>query len=86
MPDEGYVSYDNYEIGVMDYHIIFFIFTRENIRLSKVSSRFNYLLEVYEGNEKLKKILEDVVVIFKTFIKHWKLFKPIRASIYIFSN
>jgi len=81
MADKGYVSYDNYEIGVMDFHIIPFIFPRENMRLSKISSRFNYPLEVYKGNDKLKKLLEDVVSTFKIFMKHWKLFKPIRACI-----
>ena len=81
MADKGYVSYDNYETGVMDYHIIPFIFPRENMRLSKISSRFNYPLEVFKGNDKLKKILEDIVSTFKIFMKHWKLFKPIRACI-----
>jgi transposase len=81
MADKGYVSYKNYEIGVIDYQIIPFIFPRENMRLSKISSCFNYPLEVYKGNNKLKKTLEDVVSTFKIFMKHWKLFKPIRAVI-----
>ena len=51
------------------------------MRLEKISSHFNYPLEAYEGNDKLKKILEDAVSTFKIFIKHWKLFKPIRSFI-----
>jgi len=81
MADKGYVSLDNYEKGVMDYKIIPFIFPRDNMRLKKICSRFNYPLEVYEGNDKLKKTLEDVVSTFKIFMKHWKLYKPIRATI-----
>jgi hypothetical protein len=81
MADKGYVSHENYEKGVMDYKIIPFIFPRDNMRLSKILSNFNYPLEVYEGNDKLKKTLEDVVSTFKIFMKHWKLYKPIRASI-----
>jgi hypothetical protein len=81
MADKGYVSYENYEIGVIDYKIIPLIFPRDNMRLSKISSRFNYPLEIYEGNLKLKKILDDVVSTFKIFMKHWKLFKEVRACI-----
>ena len=51
------------------------------MRLNKIASRFNYPLEIYKGNTRLKKTLEDVVSTFKIFIKHWKLFKPIRACI-----
>lgn len=81
MADRGFVSYNNYEKGVMEYKIIPFIFPRKNMRLDKITGRFNYPLEVYKGNSQLKKTLEDVVSTFTIFIKHWKLFKPIRACI-----
>jgi transposase len=81
MADKGFVSYDNYEIGVLNYKIIPLIFPRENMRINKILSRFNYPLEVYKGNIKLKKILKDIVSTFTIFIKHWKLFKPIRSFI-----
>jgi len=81
MADKGYISYENYERGVMDYKIIPIIFPRDNMKLSKICSRFNYPLEVYEGNLKLKKVLDDVVSTFKIFMKHWKLFKEVRACI-----
>jgi len=61
------------------FFIIPIIFPRENMRLDKIFGCFNYPFEVYKGNIKLKKILEDVVSIFKVFMKHWKLFKPIRV-------
>jgi len=81
MADRGYVSYDNYEKGVMEYEIIPFIFPRKNMRLDKIAGCFNYPLEVYEGNLQLKKTLEDVTSTTMIFLKHWKLFKPIRACI-----
>jgi hypothetical protein len=81
MADKGYVSYENYEIGVMNYNIIPLIFPKENMRLDKIFGRCNYPLEIYKGNVKLKKLLEDVTSTFKIFMKHWKLFKPIRACI-----
>jgi len=81
MADKGYVSYENYEIGVMEYKIIPLIFPKENMRLDKIFGRCNYPLEIYKGNTKLKKLLEDVTSTFKIFMKHWKLFKPIRAAI-----
>ena len=81
MADKGYVSYKNYEIGVMEYKIIPIIFPKENMKLNKIFSCCNYLLEIYKGNTKLKKLMEDITSTFKIFLKHWKLFKPIRASI-----
>jgi len=81
MADRGYVSYDNYEKGVMEYEIIPFIFPRKNMRLDKIAGCFNYPLEIYKGNSRLKKTLEDVASTTMIFIKHWKLFKPIRACI-----
>jgi len=81
MADKGYVSYKNYELGVMDYKIIPIIFPKDNMKLDKIFSCCNYPLEVYNGNMKLKKLMEDITSTFKIFLKHWKLFKPIRASI-----
>ena len=81
MADKGYVSYKNYEMGVMEYKIIPLIFPRENMRLDKILGRCNYPLEVYKGNEKLKKTLEDITSTFSIFMKHWKLYKSIRACI-----
>ena len=48
MADKGYVSYDNYEIGIIDYHIIPFKFPRENMEFSKILSCFDYQLEVFK--------------------------------------
>jgi hypothetical protein len=81
MADKGYVSYNNYERGLMEYKIIPFIFSRDNMRFDKILGRFNYPLEVFKGNIRLKKLLADLVSTFKIFLKHWKLFKPIRAVI-----
>jgi hypothetical protein len=81
MADRGFISYNNYERGIMDYNIIPLIFPRKNMRLDKIAGCFNYPLEVYKGNSQLKKTLEDVASTTMIFLKHWKLFKPIRACI-----
>jgi hypothetical protein len=81
MADKGYVSYNNYKIALMEYHIIPFIFPRENMRVSKILSCFNFPLEVFAGKTKLKNLLIDLVATFKMLIKHWKLYKDIRSAI-----
>ena len=62
--DRGYVSYDNYEKGAMNYKIIPFIFPKKNMRSDKIAGRFNYPLEVYKGNSQLKKTLEEYCIYF----------------------
>lgn len=67
MADRGFVSYNNYEKGVMEYKIIPFIFPRKNMRLDKITGRFNYPLEVYKGNSQLKKTFRRMLYLLSRF-------------------
>lgn len=79
--DKGYISYKNYKHGILKYKIVPLIFPKENMKISKILSQFNYPLEYFKNKNRKEDIYKYLVSKFKKLITHWKKYKKIRGKI-----
>ncbi len=79
--DKGYISFNNYIDGILRYKIVPLIFPKENMKINKILSRFNYPLEFFKIKNRKEDIYKYLVSKFKKLITHWKKFKKIRGKI-----
>lgn len=79
--DKGYISFNNYRDGILKYKIVPLIFPKENMKINKILSQFNYPLEFFKVKNKKEDIYKELVSKFKKLITKWKKFKKIRGKI-----
>ncbi|OQD59435.1 transposase-like protein [Methanobrevibacter arboriphilus JCM 13429 = DSM 1125] len=79
--DKGYISFNNYREGILKYKIVPLIFPKENMKINKILSQFNYPLEYFKVKNKKEDIYKELVSKFKKLITKWKKFKKIRGKI-----
>jgi hypothetical protein len=68
--DKGYYSYKNYQLGIIKYKIIPFIFPKKNFKKTKLNAQLSYPLEIFDPKKpvnnlkkslyKIKKEINDI--------------------------
>jgi len=81
MADKGFVSYDNYELGLSRYKIVPLIFPKENMDKNKILSRLSYSLDCFKHKIPNKRVYKNLYRRFKALLYHWKDYKNIRSKI-----
>ncbi len=78
---KGYISFNNYRDGILKYKIVPLIFPKENMKINKILSQFNYSLEFFITRNKKEDIYKYLVSKFKKLFTKWKKYKKIRGKI-----
>lgn len=86
LADKGYISYENYRIGLMDYKIVPLIRPKKNTRKDKVFGQFNYPLELFKGKNPLKRLYGRLVSKLSKLYDKWDDLKSIRSKIEDFNK
>ena len=84
--DKGYLSYDNYYLGLIKYKIVPLIYPKKNIKKERIMNHFNYPLEVFNGKKKLIELYKSLVTNFSKSFNNKKIFKYIRSKIEDFNK
>jgi len=84
--DKGYLSYNNYYLGLIKYKIVPMIYPKKNIKKEKIMSQFNYPLETFNGKNKLIELYKSLVTSFNKLFNDKKTFKYIRSKIEDFNK
>ena len=84
--DKGYVSFNNYYLGLIKYKIVPLIYPKKNIKKERIMNQFNYLLEVFNGKNKLIELYKPLVTNFSKSFDNKKIFKYIRSKIEDFNK
>ncbi len=58
--DKGYISFNNYREGILKYKIVPLIFPKENMKINKILSQFNYPLEYFKVKNKKRRHLQRI--------------------------
>jgi hypothetical protein len=82
--DRGYYSYQNYQIGISKYQIVFLIFPKENFKIQKLNDKLTYPLRVFNDKKtekQSKKLYNTLKNELLKKISKWKHYKQIRGKI-----
>ncbi len=82
--DKGYYSYKNYQIGIIKYKIIPFIFPKKNFKLKKLNDQLSYPLTIFDSKNRvnhLKKLYKRLKMKLISLLENWENYKPVRGKI-----
>ena len=82
--DKVYYSYENNQIWISKYKIVYFIFPRDNFKRTKLNDKLSCPLQAFKKTKKIiteKRFYDNLKYELLKKLDNWEKFKPIRGKI-----